>query len=171
MSPSRSIARLSRIAVIVLTSILPTLIAACGGGGGGSGGSGSWVPPPATPLSLQPTSAVLGVGTTQKFAASGGQAPYSYSVSTGTGTVDSSGVFTAPASPGTATVRVVDAAGASSTASVTTNASLAMNAASITMTASSGQSFQFSGMGGAGLDINTHSSRELGPSRPAASTL
>ena len=144
MSPSRSIALLPRNVLLISTLILSTLIAGCGGGG-----SGNSAPAPNSPLVLQPTSATIGAGTTQKFAATGGQQPYTYSVISGTGTIDPSGLFTAPASAGTATVRVTDAAGASSTASVTTNASLAMNAPSITMTASSGQSFQFSGTGGA----------------------
>lgn len=144
MSPARPIALLPRIVLLISTSIVSTLIAACGGGG-----SGSSTPPP-SPLTLQPTSATIGAGTTQKFTASGGQGPYSYSVANGSGTIDSSGLFTGPSSAGTATVRVTDAAGSSSTASVTTNATLAMNAASITMTASSSQTFQFSGMGGAG---------------------
>jgi hypothetical protein len=146
MLPLRSIARLPRIAWLISTSIVSTLIVACGGGGGGPGNT----PPPSPPLTLQPTSATLGAGTTQKFAASGGQQPYSYSVLSGNGTVDSTGLFTAPASAGAATVRVMDAAGASATASVTINGALAMNAGSITMTASSGQSFQFSGVGGSG---------------------
>src|SRR4051812_41673866 len=108
MSPSRSTACLPRIAVIVSTWILPTLIAACGGGGG----TESSIPPPSPSLTLQPSSAVIGVGTTQTFTASGGRAPYSYSVASGTGTVDSSGLFTAPPAAGTSSVRVVDAAGA-----------------------------------------------------------
>ena len=141
----RSVACLPRIALLVSTSIVATLLAACGGGG-----SGSPATPPASPLTLQPASATIGAQTTQKFAASGGRQPYSYTVMSGTGTVDSSGLFSAPASAGNATIRVMDADGASSTASVTINAALAMNAASITMTASSGHSFQFSGTGGAG---------------------
>jgi hypothetical protein len=140
---TRSIARLLRIVRLISTSIVSTLIVACGGGPGNT-------PPPGPPLALQPASATLGAGTTQKFAASGGQQPYSYSVLSGNGAVDSTGLFTAPASAGAATVRVMDAAGASATASVTINAALAMNAGSVTMTASSGQSFQFSGVGGSG---------------------
>lgn len=137
--------RLPRVATLVSTCLLSIQIAACGGGG--SGGS---PPPPNSPLILQPASVTIGATTTQKFAGGGGQIPYSYSVALGGGTIDSSGLFTAPTAPGTTTVKVTDAAGATSTASVTINAPLAMNAASITLTASSSQTFQFSGVGGAG---------------------
>jgi hypothetical protein len=62
-------------------------------------------------VSLQPGEAVV-------FSATGGLPPYGYDVVSGGGSL-SDATFTAPASPGTAVVRVQDQAGHSSTADVT----------------------------------------------------
>jgi hypothetical protein len=144
MIPRQATLRASGFKHLVLAFVALVLVAACGGGQ-----SADTTPPPPA-LALQPGSATLGAGTTQKFAASGGQPPYNYSVATGGGSVDSTGLFTAPSSAGAATVKVTDAAGVSLTASVTINAALAMNVRSITLTASSGQTFQFAAVGGSG---------------------
>lgn len=61
-------------------------------------------------LNLQPNhqpEAVL-KSTTRQFVGSGGTAPYAYSKESGGGSIDSGGLYTAPASPDTAIVRVTD---------------------------------------------------------------
>jgi hypothetical protein len=138
-------ARLGRVFFFAWILIAAALVAACGGGSGGS------APPMPSPLALQPGSVTLGAGTTETFAASGGQLPYGYSIVSGPGAIDSaSGVFTAPTAAGSATVKVTDASGESATASVTINGALAVVPASITMTASSAETLQFAGSGGGG---------------------
>jgi plastocyanin len=67
-------------------------------------------PPPAPPLNLSPVSVNVETGNDQTFAASGGTTPYAWDVVQGApgGTVTSGGVYTAPGTPGTYTVRVTD---------------------------------------------------------------
>ncbi|MBI2519547.1 MAG: hypothetical protein HYV97_03995 [Bdellovibrio sp.] len=67
---------------------------------------------------LSPASKKIAVGSSVAFSVSGGTSPYIFSLSTGDGTVDSSGNFTAPTTPGTSTIRVTDSQGYSSQASV-----------------------------------------------------
>ncbi len=69
-------------------------------------------------LALSPTSTITTTGASVTFSASGGVAPRSFSVVSGGGSIDSSGVYTAPGAPGTATVKVTDAAGSSVSATV-----------------------------------------------------
>jgi Domain of unknown function (DUF5122) beta-propeller len=121
-------------------------ISACGGGGGTS----EQIPPPVSPLLLSPGSITIDGGTSQKFVANGGEPPYTYSVATGSGAIDGTGIYTAAVSSGNATIRVSDTAGATTTAVVNINPELALSAPSITLTASSSQTFQFSGQGGSG---------------------
>src|SRR6201996_4677068 len=144
------IARFRNICFSGLTLVATLWIAACGGGG--SGGA-STAPPTGSPLTLSPVTTTVGAGTSETFVASGGQPPYSYSVASGTGAIDStSGVFTAPSAAGSATLKVTDAGGQNATAAVTINAAFAIVPATITMTASSAKTFQFSGAGGTGGD-------------------
>ncbi len=64
-------------------------------------------------LSLSPSSKILYVNDTFTFSASNGTTPYTYSVVSGGGSINSTtGEYTAPASPDTAVVRVTDALGA-----------------------------------------------------------
>src|SRR5258708_39935818 len=88
-------ARLALLTVGIL------LLASCGGGGGGGA-------PPPPPLTLSSPSASLGAGTTLALTAAGGQTPYAFSIASGAGTVDSTGLFTAPATAGTTVVEVTD---------------------------------------------------------------
>lgn len=97
-------------------------------------------------LSMSPSSAVLAVNNTQTFSAAGGTPPYTYSISSGTGSVNSStGVYTAPASSGSAVVRVTDALGATVTSNVTVNQALQISPSSQTMTINGTLSFSASG--------------------------
>lgn len=82
-------------------------------------------------LAIAPTTKTLAVNNTAGFAPSGGIPPYTFSVPVGTGTINAStGDYTAPASSGSATVRVTDSAGATADASVTINAAIAISPAS-----------------------------------------
>jgi hypothetical protein len=98
-------------------------------------------------LAITPTTKTLAVNNTTTFAVSGGASPYVFSVQAGTGTVNSStGVYTAPAAAGSATVRVTDAVGNTTDAAVTVNAALAISPASRTV--ASGNSLTFTASGG-----------------------
>jgi len=74
-----------------------------------AGGSG--------PLSISPISATLLVNTKCVFTATGGTPPYVFSVQSGGGTIDAdSGIYSAPATPGSALIQVRDDQGAVSEA-------------------------------------------------------
>ena len=69
-----------------------------------SGGSG--------PLTISPISATLLVDTKCVFSATGGSAPYVFSVQSGGGSIDAdSGIFSAPGTPGSAVIQVRDSEG------------------------------------------------------------
>ncbi len=73
------------------------------------------------PLMIAPVSATVFAGSTFPFSAEGGTAPYTFIVVEGSGTVDSeTGLYAAPSGPSADVVRVIDAAGDSSDARVTT---------------------------------------------------
>ncbi|MGZ3724875.1 MAG: hypothetical protein ACXWQQ_03715, partial [Pseudobdellovibrio sp.] len=77
----------------------------------------------------------------------GGSSPYTYSVVAGSGSVNAStGVYTAPASSGSATVRVTDNLGSTSDATITINAALQISPTSQTLTPN--QTVTFSTLGG-----------------------
>ena len=60
-------------------------------------------------LSLTPASATVGINTSITFAATGGTPPYVYSLTSGSGSIDKdSGVYNAPAAPGTDLIAVTD---------------------------------------------------------------
>jgi hypothetical protein len=101
------------------------------------------------PLSVVPATPTVGVGTQQQLQVSGGQAPYTYSITAGQGTIDATGRFLAPNQPGASTVRIADSAGASLLVTVTINPALSAFPEAVTMTASSGQAQVFTGVGGA----------------------
>lgn len=73
----------------------------------------------AQPLQISPAAVTLNGGSTFQFAASGGVSPYTYAVSTGSGTVTSAGSYTAPGSAGSYTVQVTDHVANTSKATVT----------------------------------------------------
>jgi alpha-tubulin suppressor-like RCC1 family protein len=70
-------------------------------------------------LSLSPANANMEVNDTYTFVASGGTAPYIYSVASGGGSIDNAtGVYTAPAASGNAVIQVTDAVGATATSNM-----------------------------------------------------
>jgi hypothetical protein len=96
---------------LALLSVGILLLASCGGGGG----SGA---PPLPSLTLSSPTASLGAGTTLALTATGGQTPYTFSIASGVGTVDSNGLFSAPATAGTTVVEVTDKNGATAKTSL-----------------------------------------------------
>ena len=103
---------------LAATAILCNLFA-CGGGGGGT--------PPPSPVTITPGKVMLDAGMTETFRAAGGIPPYSYSITSGTGSIDStSGIYTAPASSGQAVVRATDSSAQYAEANVTVNAALSV---------------------------------------------
>lgn len=76
--------------------------------------------PAAQPLSISPASVAVEKEHTVDFAATGGSSPYLFSLASGSGSINpTTGLYTAPSSTGSATVRVTDNAGAFADASVT----------------------------------------------------
>lgn len=72
------------------------------------------------PLQISPATITVVQSSTRTFTASGGIEPYAFSVLSGQGSIHSStGVFTAPAAPGTTFIRVRDAGGNETAAVVT----------------------------------------------------
>ena len=76
------------------------------------------------PLAIAPVSAALGPGDTQAFSATAGVPPYTFSLLSGAGSLVGA-VYTAPAGATTAVVRVTDALGATSDATVSVTVSFA----------------------------------------------
>ena len=98
-------------------------------------------------LVLSPAVTTLAVNNTKNFVASGGVSPYTYSVVSGGGIINSStGLYTAPAVSGSATVRVTDAAGTVMSSTITINPALAILPSSQTM--STNGTLNFSATGG-----------------------
>src|SRR5690349_10896137 len=113
--------RLIRFWALVGTTVAITI-----GCSGKKTGDGS-VPPASdvsavlgTPPQVTPSTAETEVGFTVAFTATDGTAPLTYAVDSGVGAIDpNTGLYTAGASAGTATVRVTDAIGRTSDAAVT----------------------------------------------------
>jgi hypothetical protein len=100
------------------------------------------------PLSLPAGSITIGGNTSYSLVPTGGQGPYTYSIVSGSGTVDAGGHYTAPAAASTDIVQVADALGSIVRLNITVNPPLTMFPASATLTAGSGQSLAFAGQGG-----------------------
>jgi hypothetical protein len=105
-----------------------------------------------TPLSISPAAVTVPLNGTSTFTATGGQPPYSYSVASGTGTIDAgTGLYTAPGTACTETVRVTDNAGGHSDATVyVTNSSGPLTISPTTVTMGPGGSLTFVASGGSG---------------------
>jgi hypothetical protein len=100
------------------------------------------------PLTANQPTATIGGGTSLLVGAAGGQGPFTYKVTSGGGSVDASGHFTAPATAGTSVVSITDSLGSSTLVTITINPPLSISPGSATLTASSGQSTPFVGMNG-----------------------
>lgn len=100
-----------------------------------------------SPLSISPPTISLIKNGSITFTASGGAGPYAFSVTTGSGSINSaSGVFTAPATAGATTVRVADSLGSSKDATVTIYDGLTISPFTKNLTVN--QTFTFSATGG-----------------------
>lgn len=98
-------------------------------------------------LAISPASKTLAVNNQFTFSAAGGVSPYTYSVVSGGGSiVSATGVYTAPASSGAATVRVTDSIGNTSNSTVTINAALAISPSSASLAINT--TVAFSGING-----------------------
>ena len=108
--------------------------------------------PQGKPLSISPNTTVVIAGNTVNFAVEGGIGPYVYAFvsGSGTGTIDSAGVFHST-SPGIAVIRVTDKTGKSVDATVTVQtAAVGLTISPTSITVSVGQTFTFTGIGGTG---------------------
>ena len=105
--------------------------------------SGAGQHPNPAALALTPALATLAPGNVATFAASDGNPPYAFSL-TGPGAL-AGATYTAPASPGSATVRVTDALGAFVDAAVTVNAALQLAPASASVEPGGTKVFSASG--------------------------
>jgi hypothetical protein len=130
---------------VLASFVLATTLAACGGGGG-RGSSNPPPPPPPPPVTIAPATATVDVGATQTFTAGGGTPPYTFSVTAGGGTIDAAGVYTPPASAGTATVRVADSGVRSANATITLPGPLTL--APLSATVGAGTTATFTAAGG-----------------------
>ena len=97
------------------------------------------------PLQISPALVIIPVSTTQQFAASFGLPPYSYTVQSGGGTINSTGLFTAPVSGGTSVVRVTDTMNNFATATVQSIATFVVSPLSTNMITNQNLSINASG--------------------------
>jgi hypothetical protein len=141
------------------------LLASCGGGAGGG-------PPPPPPLALSSPTASLGAGTTLALTAAGGQPPYVFSIASGTGAVDSTGIFTAPATAGTTVVEVTDKNGTTAKTSLQiiavafTNATASVDSSMTTVQIAAGGAPPYTysiAAGGGSIDASGHFTSPNGP--------
>lgn len=149
------------------------------------GADGGFAPDPSiatvvTPLSIAPASVTLAVFNSQSFSASGGKAPYSYSIFSGSGSVlATTGRYTASSNAGSVTVRVTDAVGQFSDAVVTVNPALQISPASQSLSLSGTQMFTatggvspyvFSLVSGTG-SVDANSGLYTAPASPGSATI
>lgn len=157
----RKLASCARRAPLAIAALM---LAACGGGGGGG--------PPPPPLTLTASSASLGAGTTLALTAAGGQTPYVFSVASGSGSVDASGLFTAPETAGTTVVQVADKGGTTARTSLQiiivkfSSATATVDPATTTTQAAAGGAPPYTysiATGGGSIDASGHFTSPAGP--------
>jgi hypothetical protein len=150
---------------LALLTVGTLLLASCGGGGGGG-------PPPPPPLTLSSPTASLGAGTTLALTAAGGQTPYAFSIASGAGTVDSTGLFTAPAAAGTSVVEVTDKNGLTAKTSLQiivvafANATVSVDSGTTTVQTAAGGAPPYTysiAAGGGSIDASGHFTSPNGP--------
>lgn len=111
--------------------LLIALLASCGGGGGGAGPA-----TPTIPVTISPNTATVEAGSTQAFSASGGSGGYIFTVSSGIGSINAGGLYTAPQTTGSATITVSDSQGRSAASTVQIVAPVAPTAPTLSLSAS-----------------------------------
>jgi hypothetical protein len=118
-------------------------------------------------IGISPSAITVKVNTTVTFTAFGGSVPYSFSVFSGGGTINSAtGVYTVPSVAGSAIVRVTDFGGGTADSAVTIDATgqtLALSPSSIQLAASSDATFAAVG----GVPPYTYSILSAGSGSPA----
>ncbi len=98
-------------------------------------------------LAIAPTSQTTLINSSISFSASGGVSPYTYSVLSGTGSVNgSSGIYTAPGAIGSDVVRVTDSYGNTSDSNITITSAISISPAAFTLAVTNSRTF--SGIGG-----------------------
>lgn len=97
-------------------------------------------------LEINPSNKFLYVNQTQQFIASGGTPPYKFTLDSGVGSVDTTGLYSAPSSAGQAIVKVTDAQGTSKEALIIIQVQVALSPTSRKLNVNS--SFQFATTGG-----------------------
>jgi len=96
-------------------------------------------------LVISPAASTITVNNTQAYAASGGVAPYTYSVFSGAGSINSgTGLYT-PVGAGSITIRVTDSLGNTSNGALTVNTALAIVPSTANVTLDSDFTFNFTG--------------------------
>ncbi len=131
---------------LLMLTMASLFIFSCKGASGGYAPAPNATPTPSAVLKISPATATLAVTNLQTFRATGGIAPYRYSVFTGSGAVlATTGSFIAPGSPGFTTVRVTDSLGAFADAIVTTNAALQISPVTQSLGVNALQTFTASG--------------------------
>ncbi len=97
-------------------------------------------------VAISPETATMVVSTTKSYSASGGTSPYTYSILSGPGSIDSAtGVYTAAATSGSAIIRVTDSIGITADAIITVVAQLQISPTSVTIVPSSSVQLTVSG--------------------------
>ncbi|PKN59260.1 MAG: hypothetical protein CVU56_01930 [Deltaproteobacteria bacterium HGW-Deltaproteobacteria-14] len=100
--------------------------------------------PSETPVGFAPSTLQLPVNGSATLAASAGDPPYSYALVSGGGTLVGA-TYTAPGTPGSATVRVIDAFGGAADLAITVYAALSLSPSTLTLQTSATQVFTASG--------------------------
>jgi hypothetical protein len=156
-----------RTLCVVIIPVYLFLLIGCGGGGGstssGSGGNGSNGNPVTTPVALTvtPTTASVAVGGTQSFSATvinTTQTGVTWSVREGVtgGTINSSGIYTAPNTIGTYHVVATSQADSTKTVTVavTVHTLVVITPATVTLTVGATQTFTATVTGSTTTGVN-----------------
>jgi uncharacterized delta-60 repeat protein len=99
-------------------------------------------------LAITPTSLTLAANNTFTFSASGGSAPYQYSLISGGGTITAAGKYTAPATADSTVIKVTDALANFQTVNIQINSSLSLTS-NLTQIGTN-SSYTFTATGGVG---------------------